>query len=231
MRNAKKFLTAIVFSVAISLIFLLVVPVNALSVSKPSIPEFTVDFVDASYDVPTTTSTDSYTGETVTHSGYHVQNRTIEVSIKNQPATVYEEDGRLVKLYLNIRTKGAYAENWTNIYNPDNGFLTQSSGEYTTVSYSIDDNEFPFWENLMQGGTVEFQVEALNGTVYRTAEFASWFFEGEESGWSNTKTVDVPTSANPSPTVPELSALAAATLLVGATMAAVVILRKKVKTA
>jgi len=82
----------------------------------------------------------------------------------------------------------------------------------------------------MQGGTAEFQVEALTGYVYRTEEFAKWYFEGQESGWSNTKTVEVPTSANPSPTVPEFPALTAATLLVGASMAAVM-LRKKVKPA
>ena len=55
----------------------------AQSITKPSLPEFTVKLVEHSYDVPTTYSIDKYTGENVTHSGYHVENKTIEVSIKN----------------------------------------------------------------------------------------------------------------------------------------------------
>ena len=44
---------------------------SAQSITKPSVPQFSLKFVDASYDVPTTYSTDPYTGETVTNSGYH----------------------------------------------------------------------------------------------------------------------------------------------------------------
>ena len=51
--------------------------------AKPSVPEFTVKLVAHPYDVPTTYSTDPYTGETITHAGYHMENKSIEVSIKN----------------------------------------------------------------------------------------------------------------------------------------------------
>lgn len=55
------------------------------SITKPSVPEFTVKLVDSSYDVPTTYSIDPYTGQNVTHAGSHVESRTLDVKIKNQP--------------------------------------------------------------------------------------------------------------------------------------------------
>jgi hypothetical protein len=219
----------------LGLVFFNVTSVNAESTPKPSVPEFTVAFVDASYDIPTSYSTDSYTGENVTHPGYHVQNRTIEVTIKNQPFTPTEEDSQIINVYLNIRTKGAYTKDWIEIYSPDRGFLTQSSGEYTKVAYSLDDNEFPFWDNIPQGGTVDFQVEALAGSVHRgynpnatdQLNMYPYVFTGETSGWSNTQTATVPqTDATPSPTVPEFPALAVLPLLATASLATI-ILRKK----
>ena len=77
---------------SISLIFVFVLTASSLIIvkptwaqTKPSVPEFTVKLEDHSYDVLTTYSIDPYTGENVTHAGYHVENKTIEVTIKNQP--------------------------------------------------------------------------------------------------------------------------------------------------
>ncbi len=186
---------------------------SAASVTKPSIPQFTLAFVDASYDVPTTYSTDPYTGATVTHPGYHVQNRTVVVSVKNQPFAKYEANGQIIDLYLNIRVKGHYTQDWINIYSPSRGFLTQSNSEYTKIAYALDDNTFPFWDNFGQSGIIDFQVEALIGSVHRIIngsatdilQMAPWVFEGETSGWSNTQTITILSSApiatpNPLPT-------------------------------
>ena len=107
------------------------------SIPKPSVPEFTVELVDTSYDVPTTYSTDPYTGDTVTHKGYHVARRTIEVRIKNQPFTPFTDSGgQEIKFYYNIRIKGHYEE-WgieqDGVY--DYGQMrTQSNSEYTVIS-------------------------------------------------------------------------------------------------
>jgi len=182
------------------------------SVSTPSVPEFTVKYVDASYDVPTTHSVDPYTGADVTHQGYHVKNRTIQVSIKNVPFTPYEIGGQIINYYLNIRVKGSYADDWLTVYSPDNGYLTQSDSTYTTVSFSLDDNYFPFWDNIPNGGTVDTQVQALVGSVHRIQNVTAtdplsmypWVFDGQSSEWSPTKTVTVPrsstTTAQPSAT-------------------------------
>ena len=163
---------------------------------KPSVPEFTVELVDRSYDVPTTYSTDPYTGETRTHGGYRVENRTIDITIKNQPFTSYRnENDSLVGLYYNIRVKGHFEQEWRELYSSPN-HLYRSDSEYTVKSYVLgksDQWDFP------PGGQVDFQVEALLG--YNTKISEGWtymgesyhlIFTGESSGWSDTQTLAIP---------------------------------------
>jgi hypothetical protein len=171
----------------------------AISIPKPSVPEFTLRFVDDSYDVPTTYVLDPYTGAEVTNQGYHVVNRTIELSIKNKPFTSYESDGQIFNYYLNIRTKGHYDTDWITIYSPSKGYLTQLNSDYTKVSYSVDDNEYPFWDNVKGSATIDFQVQALIGAVHRVyngsandiMNIAPWIFEGETSDWGSTQTITI----------------------------------------
>lgn len=173
------------------------------AVSAPSIPEFTAKYVDASYDVPATHSIDPYTGQDVTEQSYHVKNRTIQVSIKNVPFTAYDSGGQKISYFLNIRVKGFYDNDWLTIYRPDNGYLVQSNSSYTTVSFSLDDNYFPFWDNIPGGGTVDIQVQALIGSVHRIQNGSAtdilsrypWIFDGQESEWSSTQTVTIPSGA------------------------------------
>ena len=107
-------------------------------IPKPSVPEFTVELVDKSYDVPTSYSTDPYTGENVTHLGYHVEQWSIEIAIENQPFEPYFSEGFMVNFYYNIRTKGHYAEAFRSLYNPSDGYLPQSNSEYTFLSIPAD---------------------------------------------------------------------------------------------
>ncbi|XHH09533.1 MAG: hypothetical protein ACFCUE_02585 [Candidatus Bathyarchaeia archaeon] len=235
MQIAVKGSGLFLFIVAVlSILALTVTPV--IAGSNPSVPEFSAAFIDASYDVPTTYSTDPYTGETVTHQGYHVQNRTLEVTIKNQPFTAYEENGQIINFYLNIRIKGAHTKEWINIYSPDRGYLTQSNSEYTKVAYSLDDNEFPFWDNIPEGGTVDFQVEALVGSVHRSynpnateqLDMYPYVFTGKTSGWSNTHTVTVPKpAADPLPTTPELPTITLLPIIAAATLTAIILKKKQ----
>lgn len=158
--------------------------------------------VDASYDVPTTYSTDTYTGKQVTHEGYHVARRTIEVRIKNQPFTPYG-DGREIKFYYNVRTKGHFTEDWGEwgeVYNPME-MPTQSNSEYTMIPF-ISDGGLGFYldpaPRMLQvspNGQVDFQVKALVGYAYEAVSgpgFHSPFFTGKESGWSETQTLTIP---------------------------------------
>jgi len=244
-----------------SLALLLILAVSSMaiiqgvsSVSTPSVPEFIVEYVDASYDVPATHSVDPYTGADVTQQGYHVKNRTIQVSIKNVPFTAYESGGQKIGYFLNIRVKGSYADDWLNVYNPDNGYLMQSNFSYTTVAFSLDDNYFPFWDNIPSGGTVDIQVQALIGSVHRIQNVTAtdplsmypWIFDGQASDWSSTQTANVPSGAADTPTATPAATtapsnnmqvndlviivLAASTIIIVAIIAAAAVMIKRAKT-
>ncbi|MGA2385675.1 MAG: hypothetical protein ABSG33_03995 [Candidatus Bathyarchaeia archaeon] len=215
-------------------------PVCAQSVPTPSVPQFTVKFVDSSYDAPTTTSTNQYNGQTTTNPGYHVENRTIQITIKNQPFTSYIQNGENISFYYNVKEKGQYATNWTTLYSPGYYFPTESNTGYTTLVYLIDANEPPFWDNLVNGGTVDFQVQAMIGSVHRISnitagnelpwEMFPWIFDGQTSDWSPTQTVTVPSSSpSPSqpPTVTEFPVLVIVPLLLSVFSVAMIVRRRK----
>jgi len=193
---------------------LLVKPAQS-AITKPSVPEFTVALVDASYDVPTTYSTDPYTGEHVTHEGYHVARRAIEVKIKNQPFTPFtDSDGQEIKFSYSIRIKGHYEE-WGSInviYNYGE-MPTQSNSEYTVISYnssrtgsySFDLTPVSRTLTVSPNGQVDFQVKALVGYTYEAVTvppFHGTFFVGEESDWSATQTITIsPSGSSSTPTL------------------------------
>jgi ABC-type dipeptide/oligopeptide/nickel transport system permease subunit len=210
-KTATVFLTLIV---AVSCLTLLTVkPTNAQSIPKPSVPVFTSIYMDLSYDVPSTTYINQYTGQTETNQGYHVENRTLQVIIKNQPFTSYVQNRENISFYYNIREKGAYVENWTTLFRPDNyNFWAKSNTDYTTFVFLIDQNASPLWDDLVNGGTIDFQVQAMTGYASRTVGFASGYFNGTESEWSSTQSVTVPTSSvSSSPSsVPAVSILSPA---------------------
>ena len=186
--------------------------VFAQSIPKPSVPEFTVELVDSSYDVPTTYSIDPFTGENVTHEGYHVESRTIEVKIKNQPFISYKiEDSAgnswTINFYYNIRIKGHFSEYWIELYRPSDGYTHQwSDSDYTVFSYVWGGDADTILGTKMikipAGAQVDFQVEAMIGYVHRDGSISMWFpwvFEGEVSGWSNTQTITIEEVQTPSP--------------------------------
>jgi hypothetical protein len=73
-------------------------PANAQTIPSPSVPQFTVRFVNSS-------STHNYI---------------IEISIESQPFA-YSNNGSLIQEYFNIRVKQHSAENWTEVYPTVNG--------------------------------------------------------------------------------------------------------------
>ena len=99
---------------------------------KPAVPEFTLSFVDNSYDVPTTSSTDPYTGQVVTHQGYHVQQADLVMTIKNQPL-VYQYNG---SFYYNINLKGHYAQwdEWSEWFKADEMPLANATSPSTLLT-------------------------------------------------------------------------------------------------
>lgn len=207
--------------------------------SNQSAPEFTLRYIDKSYDTaPKTTSTiDPYTGNvtTSTISGYHISYKTIEVTIANN----------IGASYYALRYKGHYSETWTyfpynaaddhNIYD---GFFPpqfQASNSSTTVGYlSLDSLPQP----IPEGAPIDVQVQVMYGnfdvTPYSHAQYVGGptydaAFKGTTGEWSNTQTITLPTnevSVSPTPTVPEFTAIAILPLLI-AGLLSVAIIRKK----
>jgi hypothetical protein len=194
------------------------------SITKPSVPEFTVKFVDHSYDVPPTYGIDPYTGKNVmTQAGYHVQDETIEVAIKNQPFTSYKDaNGNFISLYYSVRMKGHFGDSWTY---PDYGYYyvegkevnyveANMSSDFTVITYGlVGDNGTTDYLclDISAGGQADFQVQAFIGYDNRTTSMTALgeshrdVFTGETSDWSNTQTLTIPAStsistSSPSPT-------------------------------
>jgi hypothetical protein len=195
--------------------------VSAQSIPKPSVPEFTVQLINASYSV-----VDPYTGVS------HLEdNSTIQVKIKNQPFT-YSNNGISYRLYYNVRTRPHFEGNWTERYpvidRPNSPFNTATNSfssskyltdefhpslpaelnsDYTIVFYVLNgENAYYQFEGLPSNAQVDFEVEAIVGH-----DSQAWyvqhplypnyggFYESAvaydtDSGWSNAKTITIGTS-------------------------------------
>jgi hypothetical protein len=178
------------------------------SIPKPSVPEFTVALVSYPYEVAETTQIDPYTGAVSTYPSYVAENRSIEITIKNQPFTSTQmADGNWSRLYYNIRFKGHfYVGDWS--YYPvhpnsvgDGGYITASNSDYTIISLP----KYLSLEGQPNGSQIDFQVQALIGydeAIYRiagnTGELALFgmYFTGEASNWSNTQTITLGDSSS-----------------------------------
>lgn len=186
--TSKLKLATILLVVALTASSYILMIESAYGLTKPSIPEFTVKLVDRSYDIPTTYLIDPYTGQSFTHLGYHVKNKTIEITIKNQP---YSTE----KIRYNVHVKGHFEEDWKSLFNPDT-YVSQSDSQFTTIIFS--GNEY-FYDkyNLREvyvpcGGKIDFQVEAIVGYWSQgpvTPPYQTWEFVSETSGWSNIQTL------------------------------------------
>jgi hypothetical protein len=146
---------------------------------------------------PPTATIDPYTGQTsITHGGYHVENKSIDVTITNQPSVNYYQ----------IRFKGYFSTDWytysASIPNSMEStiYLKLSNGDYTVVSVP-----FSYWgENFPQGGQVDFQVRALIGQPSEQimGQVRGLFFDGQTGDWSNTQTITIPSNTGSISTTP-----------------------------
>ena len=191
-------------------------------IPKPSVPEFAVQLIDSSYDVPASSSIGPYTGKTVVHESYRVESRTIEFRIKNQPFVPYWIQGNpeaanwTINFYYNIRYKGHFSEHWTNMFISSDGYPRQDyESDYTVLSYqgeysSTDGLEFnagSIRTNFPPDAQVDFQTQAMIGYVSRVYNpnatepllMYPWQFTGETSDWSNTQTVTIGEIQMPTP--------------------------------
>ncbi len=166
--------------------------IEMTSAAPPPTPEFTVKAVDHSYRVPETVTTDPYTGKPVTTPAYTVENKTIDLTIKNQPFSFTD---KYVYPAYSIRIKGHYEQEWRNIssFSEHSPGRLASHSEYTVISFPQSD--------YTAGGEVDFQVQAAIVTAHPLwggSNMGYWTFE--TSGWSNIQTVTIPKTSAASPT-------------------------------
>jgi hypothetical protein len=226
----KTFALLLTLIIATScLTILMVKPANAQTVPKPSVPEFTLKFINSSYSV-----VDPYTGIS-----QQIDNSSIEVTIRNQQFA-YTFNGSVYHLYYNIRTKPHFGGDWTERYpvidranSPYNTAtksfpaskylnyeshppLSSSSSDYTIVSFALNgENAYYPLTGLSSNAQIDFQVEAIVGHDSQAwyvqhplyPEYGG-FYESAiaydtDSGWSSTKTIALSnglvTSSTPNP--------------------------------
>jgi len=190
--------------VASSLLVLTVTPVTAQAGYKPSAPQFTVKLIDNSYNEPPAYTTDPYTGETkLVWIGGYVSNKTIEVTIKNQPFTAYTNaSGHKIDLYYIIQMKGHYAEGWGSWSSP---FHKQFDTDDIVVHMSAN--------NYEDGSQLEFRVKAVvayDASYYDILGLGLrsqyWLDEHATSDYSSIKTLRIgSTSPSQTTTLPPVT--------------------------
>lgn len=192
---------------------LIVLPTNAQSIPKPSVPQFTLSLVGPAYVVPTTYHLDQSTGQIVADIGYTNQYSAVVITIKNQPY-----DNTYGSLYYNVRIKNhEWNDSWLypldNLFRMFQTYPTQSTdSDYTNITLTIQSN------SLLVGVKNDIQVEAMLGNIGRHQEYsdtgqylgAPYVFNGQTSDWSSTQTISIPAnvpldSTSPNPTIPETS--------------------------
>ncbi len=147
--KSQSFALILILIMAISSLSLIMVkPSNAQSIPIPSVPQFTVRFVNAS--------------------------STIEISIESQPFA-YSNNGSLYQEYFNIRVKQHFAEYWTEVYPIVNGTsLFNGKGPTPLRTGNFSYAEYISADSPMQSNSgvranfyvipVEFHLE--NNTVF-----------------------------------------------------------------
>ena len=227
MAGLSKYLSLCLAVILALCSLIMVESASGQTIPKPSVPEFTVKFVDYSYDVPPTYGIDQYTGENIAiQAGYHVDNRTFVVTIRNQGiSTTVDSNNNVFGLLYNFRCKGTYGSTWnyypfhstypgdpssaiysTNLYGqytggiPFSHIYPSSSYDLTTVSLSFADLQL---QDAPADSPIDFQVQALNGnaSIVHTGLLAGnyYTFTGQTSDWSPTQTLTI-SANNSSPT-------------------------------
>lgn len=181
------------------------------SLPKPLVPDFTLKMDTQPYDVPPEYATDQFTGANLTiHEGYHVENKSIVVTIKNQPFVELINDTRYYLVY-NIQIKGRFGDQWetlfSSIYGGIGSLVPMSDSNYTFIKVPAD--EYP------AGAQVDVQVKAiilydslvrvydhLMDTVGHLVSGVDFY---DESDWSETKTITLETNSPSEPTNDESS--------------------------
>jgi hypothetical protein len=178
--------------------------VSAQPVPIPSVPQFTLEPVGPSFDIPPTYTFNASTGMFDTNNGHHIQYSSVKIIIKNQPFS-NPSDGN--NFFYNVRIRPHdYPDNyWHELFSAgSDGFPIQTLSNYTIIPLPVDGTQV-LGVTIPTGATTDIQVEAMIGHIGRNNTYPyPYVFFGETSGWSNTQTITIPanvpmSSASPSP--------------------------------
>lgn len=207
--TSKKWaLSFIVLVAVLSLALLVTKPVNAQTIPTPSVPDFSLEYVNTSYFSSPITTTDPYTGQNHTYSNT-ITERGVVVTIKNQPYTQpLDSNGLLAMnqpcLFYLFQWKGHYSTTWTN--SSLSALYPEQNSTYIVDRLGMDGNSDDRFggpiqlEGITDGGKLDFQVQAFIGyyeyiptptqldPFYQTSTAV---FVGQSSGWSDTQTIDI----------------------------------------
>jgi hypothetical protein len=189
---------------------IMAIPTKAQKIPTPAVPEFSIMYIDNSFNAPNPTLIYDQYGNSREVEGY-VENKTAEFTIKNQAFIAYTipynsndpaNTGQTVHIMYNIRMKSASYSDWQYITHKSDGYLAQSNSSQTIASFPLD---YLFPLGIPNNEAVSFQVQALIGYVHRYPVIASYTFNGTQSDWSPIQTIVIPATATtrPSPSVPE----------------------------
>ncbi len=204
MGNLNKAFSLLIIIALTATSLAVITPVYAQPTTKPSIPEFTLDFTSHPYDMPPVVDKD--TGE-ILASGYRDDNQTIIITIKNQPFD--SGSNNTYYLFYFIRAKNHVDSNWTETYplsyvgQQSTSYVAQSNSEFTVVYY---------YGNHPVGSQLDFQVQAIlqNTTQIFVNNLIPGFpavFQQDNYGyqdvwvpvassdWSSTQTITIPATA------------------------------------
>lgn len=172
-------------------------PITTSDIPKPPAPEFTVILYDSSYDIPATTTTDPFTGQQIITPSRHINQRTIEIRIKNIPFTAKQLDYNSTydtEFLYNIRWKPHFAseKDWLTLFGPYYQYLARSSATETVYKINmtrLSDGSFdvPEWSRYIPANAqLDFQVQAMIGGPNN-----AWSFLGQKSDWSQAQTITI----------------------------------------
>ncbi len=194
--NNKNLVIVLILIMAISSLSPIAIkPVFAQTISKPSIPEFTLELVGPSFDIPPTYYFNSSSGLFNVNEGYHFQFSTVNINIKNQPFT---NQSNIDFLHYNVRIKlHNYPDSyWQELFSAGaDGYPIQTPSDYTIIPLIVEGTQ-ALGVPLSVGATTDIQIEAMIGHIGRNNTMTpypyQYIFIGETSGWSNTQTVTLP---------------------------------------
>ncbi len=213
-RISKTFALSLTIVIAVSCLTLLTVkPVNAQTKPKPSVPLFTVRFVEM---VSTPSTKDKLP--------------LVNITIESQPFTSYnDQNGNKINLYYLIDWKRSTDYSWQQTEIPLSQLNNNNTSNTLYFFQQTGINSTTYMVALVQSGSpspagpVEFQVEAVIGYI-SYGGYTPTTIKGETSGWSTTQTIVIPTSR-----VSEFPVLVIVPLLLSVFSIVVILGRRKTK--